>query len=149
MNPFFSAHDFQIFMKHLVKISLAVCTIIALASCEKTEFDSVKPANAGTEQTYKTHQAGDDDSNSGDLFTDKDKCKKCHSTGGRSMEIDWTTPFMSDHRYNSIEELIENFDFVNDVHLPKGSMKPGQSGISEEEKAALISYLEALSQKNK
>lgn len=131
-------------MKNLVKISLFTSAVLAFASCQKTEFDSVVPACDQTEQTYKLHHSGsvDDETESGDLFTDKDKCKKCHTTSGR-LSIDWTAPYMSDNRYGSIEELINNFDFVNNVHLPKAANK-NTSGISEEQKAGLITYLKTL-----
>jgi hypothetical protein len=132
-------------MKKLINISLISAAVIALASCQKTEFDSVVPASAQTEHTYKTH-VGSNDDGSGDLFTDKDKCKKCHTTSGRLMGIDWNPPYMSDNRYSSIEELVNNFDFVNNVHKPKtaGKKSPVTIGITEEQKAGLITYLKSL-----
>jgi hypothetical protein len=131
-------------MKNLVKISLVSIAVIAFASCQKTEFDSVTPvASEQNNQTFKYHGTVED-MGSGDLFTDKDKCKKCHTSTSRSMGLDWTAPYMSDNRYSSIEELIENFDFVNEIHLPVNSSKNNLQGISEKQKSDLITYLKNL-----
>ncbi|MCW3103613.1 MAG: hypothetical protein JWO09_2053 [Bacteroidetes bacterium] len=131
-------------MKNLVKISLITSAVLAFASCQKTEFASVAPAYEQTEQTYRLHHTGSGDGTDGeDLFTDKDKCKKCHTTSGRLI-INWTAPYMADNRYSSIEELINNFDFVNNVHMPKTIGYKNSHGISEEQKASLITYLKTL-----
>jgi len=129
-------------MKNLVKISLITSAVLALASCQKTEFASVAPAYDQTEPSYKLHHTGAGDDDGEDLFTDKDKCKKCHTTSGR-LSIDWTAPYMSDNRYSSIEELVNNFDFINNVHMPKTAHKTSP-GISEEQKEKLITYLKTL-----
>lgn len=86
------------------------------------------------------------------LFTDKDKCKKCHggTTVGKSlsMEINWDAPYSTNAGvYNTIEELINNYDFVNNVHLPKNAAlanKVTDAGITTEQKQQLIIYLKGL-----
>jgi hypothetical protein len=131
-------------MKNLIKISLVFITAILLGSCEKSDLAPIQPA-AGSQSTLsqKTfHTVADFDG--GELFTDKDKCKKCHTAAGKSMGITWEAPYMSDNRYNSIEELINNFDFVNNVHMNVSSEKTAQETISEDRKIELISYLKSL-----
>lgn len=139
-------------MKTIVKISLISAAVIAFASCQKTEFSSfenvempqsVSPENCylETNTTTRAHEIVADDP-SGNLLGDKDKCKRCHTSTSRTMGLDLNPPFMSDNRYNSIEELINNYDFINDVHLPVTSAKQGT--VSNEQREALISYLKTL-----
>jgi hypothetical protein len=130
-------------MKSLLKFSLLSFAVIAFASCQKTEFDSVSPVAADNLPSYKlVHDGTDAD---GNMFTDKDKCKKCH-TSSRLADIVWNAPYMSDNSYLNLEELIANYDFVNNVHLKKGEPKPKQNDISAEEKDELLSYLKSLEQ---
>lgn len=138
-------------MKTLIKISLISAAVIAFASCQKTEFSSFENCETSnnvssenstqTDPTNKAHEIVADDA-SGNLIGDKDKCKRCHTSTSRTMGLDLNPPFMSDNRYSSIEELINNYDFINDVHLPMTSAKQGT--VSNEERDALISYLKAL-----
>jgi|SRR6218665_27614 len=130
-------------MKNLVKFSLITIAAFALASCGKTEFEDVTPGTAGNVNAVKIHHTGDDgDIDGTDLFTDKDKCKKCHAAP-KLMGIDWSAPYMSDNRYASIEELVNNFDFVNNVHFNASTRKVVQN-ISEEQKQELINYLKGM-----
>jgi hypothetical protein len=136
-------------MKNLIKTGLIVSAVIAFASCGKYEFEEVKPACSETaQQPAQNEQERSFDlgstEDSGNLLADRDKCKKCHTTSGKTMGIDWTAPYMTDSRYSSIEELINNYDFVNDVHLPKDAQKSGQTAISDEQKNELITYLKDL-----
>jgi hypothetical protein len=128
-------------MKTLIKTSLVAFSIIALSSCQKTEL---VPVSAGSESTenLKLYHEGADGIGS-DLLTDKDKCKKCHTAGGKTMGIDWNAPYMSDGRYNSIEELIADFDFANNVHSAFTSTEKN-SGVSEQQKQDLIDYLNSM-----
>lgn len=129
-------------------------TVLAFASCRKTEFDSVVPSNAADKNVKSYHDGsnGDDGTDAGlgtTLFTDKDKCKKCHggTTGGKMVQIDWRAPYMANGEYNSIEELIDNYDFVNNVHMNKAGVytaKVQQAGITPEQKQALVDYLKTL-----
>lgn len=131
-------------MKNLIKIGFIVSAVIAFASCEKTEFDSAVPCDQQNQQTTKAFHLGTIEDIGGNLLADRDKCKKCHTATGKTMGLDWSAPYMSDNRYNSIEELIDNYDFENNVHLVKGTQKSGQTAISEEQKNELISYLKSL-----
>lgn len=116
---------------------------LAFASCGKTEFENVSPNTAGNVNATKIHHTGDNDDIDGtDLFTDKDKCKKCHSAP-KLMGIDWSAPYMSDNRYGSIEELVNNFDFVNNVHVNAATRKVTQA-VSETQKQDLINYLKGM-----
>jgi hypothetical protein len=121
-------------MKTLVKTSLLTFSIIALFGCQKTEFIPLS-SGSGSTDNLKVHEGADviDDN----AFTDKDKCKKCHTGSTKTMGIDWNAPYMSDNRYNSIEELIANFDFVNNVHLKTIENK----NITTGEKQDLVNYL--------
>jgi hypothetical protein len=137
-------------MKTLIKISLISAAVVAFASCQKTEFSSfencnapenVYPENCITETNLtRAHEVISDVSDN--LIGDKDKCKRCHTSTSRTMGLDLNPPFMSDGRYNSIEELINNYDFINDVHLPVTSAKQGT--VSNEQRDALISYLKSV-----
>ncbi|MCW3084907.1 MAG: hypothetical protein JWP12_2273 [Bacteroidetes bacterium] len=139
-------------MKNLVKISLVCVTILAFASCRKTDFDDVTPGNVSNHTTKLYHDGSTDDSNvGGTMFTDRDKCKKCHggtTASGKSLDINWKAPYMSNGEYASIEELVNNFDFVNDVHLRKSDANSLASktpaGITTEQKQQLIDYLKNL-----
>jgi hypothetical protein len=130
-------------MRNLAKTGLIIAATIAFASCQKTEFNSVVPSEPAQQSNKSYHVESIDDLN-GNLLADRDKCKKCHTAAGKTMGIDWTAPYMSDGRYNSIEELIDNYDFVNDIHLMSGTAKADQSTISDEQKNELISYLKNL-----
>lgn len=131
-------------MKNLINIGLITLVVIAFASCQKTEFNSPALSSAKSEQpTYKTYHGDADEFDNGGFFTDKDKCKRCHTTSGKTMGVNWVPPYMSDNRYNSIEELVDNFDFVNNIHLQKGAIKVKQT-ISDEQRAELIAYLKTL-----
>ena len=132
-------------MKNSVKFSFVLFAALAFAGCGKTEFADVSPGTAGNINTTKTFHSGDlSDADPGGLFTDKDKCKKCHSAP-KLMGIDWSAPYMSDGRYNSIEDLINNFDFVNNVHLPVTTRKSyAIPTISEEQKQDLLIYLNGM-----
>ncbi len=145
-------------MKNIVKISLVCATILAFASCRKTDFDDVTPGNTSNHTTKLYHDGSTDDGSGstggGGIFTDRDKCKKCHGGGttssGKSLEINWQAPYMSNGEYASIEELVNNFDFVNYVHLRKNNattnalVSKTQAGITPEEKQQLIDYLKNL-----
>lgn len=122
-------------MKTFLKTGLITFLILALAGCQKTELLPV-PADT-QESNYKAHEY--QNLNPAELFTDKDKCKKCHT---KTM-VDWDAPFMSDKRYNSIEELIADFDFVNYVHL-SNSEQNSFRGISDEKKQEVIDYLHVI-----
>lgn len=128
-------------MKKLFKIYFVIVAVVALSSCRKTEFASVIPSSSQDTHTpaYKSfHETGSSD---GSYFVDKDKCKKCH-TGSRTMGIIWQAPYMSDNSYSNLEELVNNYDFVNNVHLKKNTPKEaGVSSIPDSEKAALLNYL--------
>lgn len=133
-------------MKNLVKISCVAFAVIAFASCRKTEFSGVTPSTGSAATVdYSTKAYHDGSLNVGDggtdLLADKDKCKKCHGNA-RTMDLDWNAPYMADGRYSSLEELIDNFDFVNEVHLPVGATKT--STISKEQRQSLLSYLESI-----
>jgi len=130
-------------MKNLVKFSFVLFAALAFSSCGKTEFANVTPDTAGNVATKIHHTEDADDNSSGDLFTDKDKCKKCHSAP-KLMGIDWTAPYMSDNRYSSIEELVNNFDFVNNVHVNFSLRSIGTSSISAAQKQELINYLKGM-----
>ncbi|MDF2438836.1 MAG: hypothetical protein K0Q95_3212 [Bacteroidota bacterium] len=132
-------------MKNLVKLTLLFSTIIALTSCRKTEFNSVTPSTAQNTPSYKLVHDGSANDPGGVLFTEKDKCKKCH-TSSRTMDLNWSAPYMSDNRYSSIEELVSNYDFVKNEHIKKGDSRPRQNTISAEETDELISYLKSLEQ---
>ena len=139
-------------MKNLVKISLVCATILAFASCRKTDFADVTPGNASNGTTKLYHDGSmDSDNTGGTMFTDRDKCKKCHggtTTSGKSLDINWQAPYMSNGEYANIEELVDNFDFVNNVHLRKNNVSAtaakAQADISLEEKQQLIDYLKNL-----
>jgi hypothetical protein len=132
-------------MKNLIKFSFVLFVVLAFASCGKTEFENISPAAGGNVDNVnvaKIHE-GDADGDTGELFTDKNKCKKCHSSA-KAMGIDWKAPYMSDGRYANIEELINNFDFVNNVHYKTAAVKDVQAVISEDQKQALIAYLKSM-----
>jgi len=126
-------------MKTLLKTSLIIFSAIALASCEKTELIP-ESSYDGSTGNHKVHQDAVE-SIGGDLFTDKDKCKKCHTGSGKTMGIDWNAPYMSDNHINSIEELIANFDFAKNVH---GNINGKNTSISNEKKQELIIYLNSI-----
>jgi hypothetical protein len=147
LAPFFR-YDFQKSMKNLVKTGIIAAAVIAFASCQKTEFDSVVPATEEKQQTFKAYHVGSEDLN-GNLLADRDKCKKCHTSTAKAMGLDLTAPFMADNRYSSIEELVNNYDFVNNVHLPAGAAKANQSAVTEEQKTQLINYLKSLESETK
>lgn len=132
-------------MKNLVKLSMMSFMVIAFASCQKDDFNDVTPtsANSNAVELRASHD-GLLDEFGGEIFTDKDKCKKCHSTpksmGVETLGIDWQAPYMSDSRYNSIEDVVNNFDFVNNVHFNTMS-KSANPTINETEKQDLINYL--------
>jgi hypothetical protein len=128
-------------MKNLLKLTFLFSTILALTSCRKTEFNSVSPSVGIDAPTVKVHE-GSGTNPDGTLFTDKDKCKKCHTTTSRTMGIVWSAPYMSDNSYLNIEELVANYDFANNVHLKKGNSK--NNSVSSEEMQELISYLKQL-----
>ncbi|MCE3279935.1 MAG: hypothetical protein K0S44_2126 [Bacteroidetes bacterium] len=138
-------------MKNLIKISLISAAVVAFASCKKTEFSSFEncnaPVNVSPENCImepnptRVHEVIAVDA-SGNLIGDKDKCKRCHTSTSRTMGLDLNPPFMSDDRYNTIEELINNYDFIHDVHLPATSAKQGT--VSNEQRDALVSYLKSV-----
>jgi hypothetical protein len=136
-----SFFDFK--MKTLIKTGI-VAIVIAFSSCQKTEFASVAPDNAVASDQNRVFHPISPDAGTGNLLADKDKCKKCHTSTSRSMDLDLNAPFMSDNRYSSLEELINNFDFVNNVHLPKGTIQRTENTISKEQKDKLIQYLKDL-----
>ena len=130
-------------MKTLIKFGFVIYAALTFAGCGKTEFDNVAPDTAGnTNQTLKYNHSGDMGTG-GDLFVDKDKCKKCHSAP-KAMGIDWNAPYMGDSRYSSIEELINDFDFINNVHGRFVNGRAGNPTISEAQKQDLIRYLESI-----
>jgi len=141
-------------MKKVIKIGYMMAAVLALASCSKTTgLDSVVPSNVADHGTRVYHDGTDGvDTGAGigtSLFTDKDKCKKCHgggATSGKSVSINWNAPYMSNGEYSSIEELIDNYDFVNNVHLRKNSVLTArvQPGVTAEQKQQLINYLKTL-----
>jgi len=130
-------------MKNLIKAGI-VAVVIAFTSCQKTEFASVAPENVSSTDQNKIFHAAAPDAGGDNLLADKDKCKKCHTSTSRSMGLDLNAPFMSDNRYSSLEELIDNFDFVNYVHLAKGTVQKTENLISREQKDKLIQYLKDL-----
>jgi hypothetical protein len=130
-------------MKNLIKTGI-VAIVIAFTSCQKTEFASVAPENESPTDQNRIFHAITPDAETGNLLADKDKCKKCHTSTSRSMGLDLNAPFMSDNRYSNLEELINNFDFVNNVHLPKGIIQRTENVISKEQKDKLIQYLKDL-----
>ena len=132
-------------MKTLVKFSVVLLAIIAFASCRKTEFNDATPVTTQNTDVSKSYHDGNFDEWGGEIFTDKDKCKKCHSTpksmGIEDLGIDWQAPYMSDNRYTTIEEVVNNFDFTNNVHLSASVRYATNPTISETEKQDLINYL--------
>jgi hypothetical protein len=140
LNTFFALND--LVMKTLFKTGLLTFSMIVFFGCQKTEFI---PVSSGEEvessESSRVHQTGADLSG-GEILTDKDKCKKCHP--GRSMGIEWTAPYMSDNRYNSIEELIADFDFEKEVHGINSNTK-NTSVVTDQQKLELINYLTEIS----
>lgn len=129
-------------MKILIKtFCLGVVMSLVITSCRKTDLAPISPVGNVSDSQYRTYGAISDIDGE-NIFTDKNKCKKCHT--GKSMSIDWNAPYMSNNHYNTIEELIANYDFVNNVHLLSGERSRIQAGISEYEKQDLIVYLKSL-----
>ncbi|HEX8515036.1 MAG TPA: hypothetical protein VF868_02470 [Bacteroidia bacterium] len=133
-------------MKNIVKSGVLAAVVIAFASCQKTEFNSVAPVDAQETPVFRVLGGESTEGTDGNLLSDRDKCKKCHTAGSKTMGLDLNAPFMPDNRYGSIEELVNNFDFVNNVHLPVNALRSNPT-ISEEQKAGLISYLKSLQSK--
>lgn len=120
-------------MKTLLKISAVAFTLVVYMGCKKTELNPVQ-----TSASVPVHQQGtksyhDGSEDGGTIFMDKDKCKKCHT--GRMAEINWNSP---DNNYQSIEELVNDYDFLNNVHTT--TIQP-QTIVSEKQKQELINYL--------
>jgi len=125
-------------MKTLIKTGLTCFSFIILASCQKTELIPDVSDSSGSTEANGFHQDGTIDLSGADIFTDKDKCKKCHT--GKSMEIDWSAPYMSDNRYKSIEDLVNDFDFAKNVH-PLNSGEKHIFCVTTAQKQELIDYL--------
>jgi cytochrome c peroxidase len=126
-------------MKNLVKTGFALFALLAFTGCSKSEMNPVS-GNAvvtrNTNPTDRSYHDGTDDGNGTDIIGDRDKCKKCHT--GKAMGIDWNAPYMHDGRYKTIEELINDFDFINNQH---GLGNQGNS-ISDAAKQDLLNYLD-------
>jgi hypothetical protein len=136
-------------MKNLVKAGLIFFSIIAFAGCQKTELIPVSDASSTSTGNFKHYEAISDIVD-GASFTDKDKCKKCHTGKGKSMGINWEAPYMSDNRYNTIEELINDFDFINNVHRTTLNLNEKDAPeITDEQKQELIDYLKSLVEEEK
>jgi hypothetical protein len=131
-------------MKVLIKtFCLGIVVSLVVTSCRKTDLAPVSPVGISDSQ-YRTSFSISDSTNidGENIFTDKNKCKKCHT--GKSMSIDWNAPYMSDNSYKTIEELVANYDFVNNVHILSGERSRPDAGISEYQRQELIVYLKGL-----
>ena len=106
--------------------------------CDHQENQEGQDDNSQQEGSFRSYHDGSDDGSG--IFTDRDKCKKCHT--GRTMDINWTAPYMSDNRYESIRELINDYDFENNVHTLTN--QPLKGGVTSNQKEALINYLSQL-----
>jgi hypothetical protein len=139
-------------MKTLIKgFSVLIILSLAFTSCRKADLAPLSPVGNSAGSQFKTYQTVTDSLADGEsIFTDKDKCKRCHT--GKSVSIDWKAPYTSNN-YKTIEELVANYDFVNNIHLVSGFKSKPLAGISETQKQDLIIYLKSLalnsSQKNK
>ena len=118
-------------MKTSLKISAVALTLVVYMGCKKTELNPVQ-SNASLPAHLQANKAFHEN-DGGTIFTDKDKCKKCHT--GRMAEINWNSP---DNNYQSIEELVNDYDFLNNVHTTD---KQPQTIVSDKQKQELIDYL--------
>lgn len=130
-------------MKTLIKTSLISFSIIALFGCRKTELVPVYSAGSESTENLKLYHESAD-AIDGSLLTDKDKCKKCHTAGGKTMGIDWNSPYMSDGRYSTVEELISDFDFINNVHSTSIIAEKNNTEVTDQQKQDLIDYLNSI-----
>ena len=129
-------------MKILIKtFCLGIVVSLVITSCRKTDLAPVSPVGNSSSSQYRTSISDSTNIDGENIFTDKNKCKKCHT--GKSMSIDWNAPYMTNNRYKTIEELVANYDFENNVHTFSERSRP-DAGISEYQRQELIVYLKTL-----